>query len=121
MWGMMGTTGRVKQDKIFLLDTHIHTLSEHKNASIHKHKPWEEDAFDHIEVLHQHISLRLGAEVANSISNSQLDGPFQGRRGGLEVGNSERNNRKGVGGKLLLKSRCLANQQTIIKNKNRDR
>lgn len=63
-----------------------------KHTSVHKNTPGEEDAFNHIEVLHEHISLGLGAEVANSISNTQLDGPFQGWGGGLEAENKEKNN-----------------------------
>lgn len=47
---------------------------------------WEEDALDHVEVLHQHVSLRFGAEVTNSVTDSQLDGSFQSRGGGLRGG-----------------------------------
>lgn len=53
------------------------------------HPPREEDAFHHVEILHEDISLRLGAEVANSISDAQLDCPFQGRRGGLKTESGE--------------------------------
>lgn len=47
------------------------------------YSPWEKDALHHVKVLHQHISLRLGAQVAHSVTNAQLDGTFQGRRCGL--------------------------------------
>lgn len=40
--------------------------------------PGEKDALHHIEVLHQHVSLRLGAQVAHSVTDAQLDGTFQG-------------------------------------------
>lgn len=75
----------------------------HINAHplIHHNAPGEEDAFHHIEVLHQHISLRLRAEVANSISNTQLDGPLQSRGGGLEAEKSEKNNRVRCGWKVV--------------------
>lgn len=53
----------------------------------HGHAPWKEDAFHDVEVLHQHIPLGLGAEVANGVTDAQLDGPLQSRGGGLEVEN----------------------------------
>lgn len=59
--------------------------------------PGEEDAFNHVEVLHEHISLGLGAEVANSISDTQLDGTFQSRGGCLEADNKEKSNRPRCG------------------------
>lgn len=46
-------------------------------------RPWEKDALHHVKVLHQHISLRFGAQVAHSVTNAQLDGTFQGWRCGL--------------------------------------
>lgn len=45
--------------------------------------PGKEDAFHHIEVLHEHVTLRLGAEVAHCVPDSQLDGTLQSGRGGL--------------------------------------
>lgn len=45
--------------------------------------PGEEDALHHVEVLHEHVSLWLGAQVAHSVANAQLDGPLQGGRCGL--------------------------------------
>lgn len=39
--------------------------------------PWEKNALHHVKVLHQDISLWLGAQIAHSISNPQLDGPLQ--------------------------------------------
>ena len=52
----------------------------------------KEDALHHIEVLHQHVSLWLGAQVAHGVSDAQLDSTFQGRGGGLEgVGGIEDN------------------------------
>lgn len=41
-------------------------------------RPGEEDALHHIEVLHQHVSLGLGAQVSHCITDAQLDGAFQG-------------------------------------------
>lgn len=73
------------------MDPYPTRAQEHTSA--HTNTPREEDAFHHIKVLHQHISLRLGAEVANSVSDTQLDGPLQGRGGGLEAENKEKNNR----------------------------
>lgn len=48
-----------------------------QNTWLH-YKPWEKDALHHVKVLHQHISLRFGAQVAHSVTNAQLDGTFQG-------------------------------------------
>lgn len=45
--------------------------------------PGEEDALHHVEVLHEHVSLRLRAEVAHCVPDPQLDGTLQGGRGGL--------------------------------------
>lgn len=45
--------------------------------------PWEENALHHIEVLHQDISLWLGAQVADCVPDAQLDGPLQGGGSGL--------------------------------------
>ena len=45
--------------------------------------PGEEDALHHIEVLHEHVTLRLGAQVAHGVADAQLDGPLQGRGRGL--------------------------------------
>lgn len=53
-----------------------------QNTWLH-YKPWEKDALHHVKVLHQHISLRFGAQVAHSVTNAQLDGTFQGWRCGL--------------------------------------
>lgn len=47
---------------------------------------WKEDAFYHIKILHEYISLWLGAEVAHCVANAQLDGTFKGRGCGLLVG-----------------------------------
>lgn len=77
-------------------DTHAH-----KQTSTHTSAPGEKNAFHNVEVLHQHISLRLGAEVANSITNAQLDGPLQGRGGGLEAENREKNNSVKCGRKIV--------------------
>lgn len=59
----------------------------HSHAVAHANAPGEEDAFHDVEVLHQHIPLRLGAEVADGVTDAQLDGPLQSRGGGLEVEN----------------------------------
>lgn len=48
-----------------------------------QYTPREKDALHHVEVLHQHISLRLGAQVAHCVTDAQLDGTFQGRGCGL--------------------------------------
>lgn len=40
------------------------------------YRPWEKDALHHVEILHQHVSLRLGAQVAHGVTNAQLDGTF---------------------------------------------
>lgn len=77
----------------------------HKHASTHTSAPGEEDAFHNVEILHQHISLRLGAEVANSITNTQLDGPLQSRGGGLEAVNREKNNRVKCGWEVVGENR----------------
>lgn len=45
--------------------------------------PGEEDALHHVEVLHEHVPLRLRAEVAHCVPDPQLDGTLQGGRGGL--------------------------------------
>ena len=45
--------------------------------------PGEEDALHHIEVLHEDVSLRLGAQVAHRVADAQLDGTFQGGGRGL--------------------------------------
>lgn len=45
--------------------------------------PGEEDALHHVEVLHEHIPLGLGAQVAHGVADAQLDGPLQGGGGGL--------------------------------------
>lgn len=45
--------------------------------------PGEEDALHDVEVLHKHVSLWLGAQVAHGVANAQLDGPLQGGRRGL--------------------------------------
>ena len=42
------------------------------------HVPGQIHALHHREVLHENISIGLGAEVAHSIADAQLDGPFQG-------------------------------------------
>lgn len=81
-----------------MCDTHAHIKNNNKPS---ENTPGKEDAFHHVEVLHQHISLRLGAEVANSISNTQLDGPLQGRGGGLEAENREENNRVRCGWEIV--------------------
>lgn len=47
--------------------------------------PGEENALHHVEVLHQHVPLRFGAQVADGVADAQLDGPLQGRGGGLEA------------------------------------
>lgn len=49
-------------------------------------RPGEKDALHHVEVLHQHISLRFGAQVAHGVADPQLDGTFQGWRCGLSGG-----------------------------------
>lgn len=63
----------------------------HKLESTCVNPPGKENAFHNIEVLHQHVSLRLGTEVANGITNTQLDGPLQCRGGGLEAENRQKN------------------------------
>lgn len=40
-------------------------------------EPGEEDALDHVEVLHEHVALGLGAEAAHGVSDAQLDGSLQ--------------------------------------------
>lgn len=45
--------------------------------------PGQEDTLHHREVLHENIPVWLGAQVAHSVADAQLDGSFQGRRGGL--------------------------------------
>lgn len=45
--------------------------------------PGEEDALHHVEILHEHVAFRLGAQVAHGVADAQLDGPLQGGRRGL--------------------------------------
>lgn len=45
--------------------------------------PGKEDALYNIEVLHEHVALRLGAQVAHGVADAQLDGPLQGGGCGL--------------------------------------
>lgn len=54
------------------------------------HTPWKEDALDHVEVLHEHISLGFGAQVAHRVADAQLDRTSQGRGGRLWVRHRER-------------------------------
>ena len=61
--------------------------------------PWKEDALHHIEVLHQHVPLGLGAQVAHGVVDAQHDGPFQGRRRGLTGGLGE----------MEAENQCLSN------------
>lgn len=56
-----------------------------ERATAGANTPGEEDALHHVEVLHQHVPLRLGAQVADGVADAQLDGPLQGRGGGLEA------------------------------------
>lgn len=95
-----------------------------KHKSTHTNTPGKEDAFHHIEVLHQHISLRLGAEIANGISNTQLDGPLQGRGGGLEAESREKNKRARCGwkvyGKIVMCSKPTASLKSNRKDKKRE-
>ena len=51
--------------------------------------PGKEDALHHVEVLHQHVPLGLGAQVAHGVVDAQHDGPLQGRRRGLMGGSGE--------------------------------
>lgn len=46
--------------------------------------PGEEDALHDVEVLHEHVTLRLGAQVAHGVADAQLDGPLQSGRCGLQ-------------------------------------
>lgn len=46
--------------------------------------PGEEDALHNIEVLHEHVTLRLRAQVAHGVADAQLDGPLQSGRCGLQ-------------------------------------
>lgn len=39
--------------------------------------PRKEYTFDHIEILHQHISFGLRAEISYRVSNPQLNGSFE--------------------------------------------
>ena len=63
----------------------------HEKLSTHTNTPGEEDAFHNVEVLHQHVPLRLGAEVAHRVADTQLDGPLQSRGGGLEAEDRKKN------------------------------
>lgn len=56
-----------------------------ERATAGANTPGEEDALHHVEVLHQHVPLRLGAQVADGVADAQLDGPLQGGGGGLEA------------------------------------
>lgn len=46
--------------------------------------PGEENALHHVEVLHQHVPLGFGAQVADGVADAQLDGPLQSGGGRLE-------------------------------------
>lgn len=48
------------------------------------HQPGQKDALHHVEVLHEHISVRLGGEVPHCIANPELNGSLQGRWRGLD-------------------------------------
>lgn len=39
--------------------------------------PREKNALNHVEVLHEDISLWLGAQIADRVSDPQLDGALQ--------------------------------------------
>lgn len=45
--------------------------------------PGKEDTLHHVEVLHEHVTLRLRAKVAHRVPDPQLDGTLEGGRGGL--------------------------------------
>lgn len=47
-------------------------------------RPGQEDALHHVEVLHKHVSVGLGGEVAHCVANPELNGALQGRRRGLD-------------------------------------
>lgn len=51
------------------------------------HRPGQKDALHHVEVLHEHISVRLGGEVPHSVADPELNGPLQGRWRGLDPEN----------------------------------
>lgn len=85
----------------------------HRNAhSIIQHAPGEEDALHNVKVLHQHISLRLGAEGADSVANAQLDGPLQCRGGGLDVENRVKNNSVKCGWRVAGENRKTDEEET---------
>lgn len=41
-----------------------------------QHWPGQKDTLHHVEVLHKHISVRLGGEVSHCIANTKLNGPL---------------------------------------------
>ena len=61
------------------------------------HTPGQIDTLHHREVLHENISVGLGAEVAHSVADAQLDGSLQGSgcRLGAQSWN-QRNNQNNV-------------------------
>lgn len=48
-------------------------------AGAAQHRPGQKDALHHVEVLHKHISVGLGGEVADCVANPELNRPLQGR------------------------------------------
>lgn len=68
------------------------SVHEHARVCVckNKHTPWKKDALDHVEVLHEHISLRLGAQVAHRVADAQLNRTSQSRRGRLWDASTER-------------------------------
>lgn len=46
--------------------------------------PGEEDALHDVEVLHEHVTFWLGAQIAHRVADAQLDGPLQGGGCGLQ-------------------------------------
>lgn len=50
-----------------------------ERAGSAQHRPGQKDALHHVEVLHEHISVGLGGEVADCVANAELNGTLQGR------------------------------------------
>ena len=76
------------------------------NVNVNVMIPGEEDALHHVEVLHQHVPLGLGAQVAHGVVDAQHDGPFQGGRRGLMGGSGVMGGRESVS--LQLTSRRVS-------------
>ena len=82
--------------------------------------PGEEDALHDVEVLHEHVTLWLGAQVAHGVADAQLDGPLQGGGRGLwgnpagsrpSAARAGRQNEKPLG--AAGRARCPARSLTL--------